>query len=208
MCQTISLWRLLYMVNAFMHCPKGFMCLQCIAASSLWNISSADVKKHSQLQSSIQACLEWQSLQNQIHTAVGVLQDAVPDLTPTSLRNSDLGGKSWLCLWGLGWEVRICLSGGCGLSVTLIVIPLALAALCFNRSSATSRTISLTSKKPALHAAAVDSSISWEAVLLQLFKKQKSFLVLVVCQRGLTIQLAESEFQDLCWMFCFVWEEK
>lgn len=134
---------------------------------------------------------------------------AVPDLTPTSLRNSDLGGESWLCLWGLGWEVRICLSGGCELDVTLIVIPLALAALCFNRrSSATSRTISLTSKKPALHAAAVDSSISWEAVLLQLFKKQKSFLFLVVCQRGLTIQLAESGLQDLCWMFHFLWEEK
>lgn len=56
--------------------------------------------------------------------------------------------------------MRICLSRGCGLGVTLIVTPLALAALCFNRSSATSRTISLTAKKPALHAAAVDSLIS------------------------------------------------
>ena len=36
------------MVNA----PTGFMCLQCVAGSSLY-VSNADVKKHSQIQSSI-----------------------------------------------------------------------------------------------------------------------------------------------------------
>lgn len=49
--------------------------------------------------------------------------------------------------------------------MTLIVIPLVLAVLCFNRSSATSRTISLILKKHALHAAAVDSWILWETYI-------------------------------------------
>lgn len=53
--------------------------------------------------------------------------------------------------------MRTDLSRGCRLNVMLTVMPLALAVLCFSRSSATLRTVSLTLKKYALHAAPVDS---------------------------------------------------
>lgn len=145
MCQTFSWWHLLYMVNALCIVLK-VSCVYSIEQQVHCHVSSADVEKHSQLQSSVPACLGWQSLQAKLCSSWGV---AVCWCHPQLPQNSHWGAQCWWHLWGQGWAGRICL--------TLIVTPLPLVVACFHSSSATSRTISLISKKHALPAAAVDS---------------------------------------------------
>lgn len=102
------------MVNALCIVLK-VSCVYSIEQQVHCHVSSADVKKHSQLQSSVPARLGWQSLQNQIVQqlvcgCVLMLPPAhsgtptgVPSAGDTCGDRAEQGGFAWAEAAGSGW---------------------------------------------------------------------------------------------------------